>query len=572
MVGIVQAVGLLQKRHDLCRPRFRIGNRLRLAALLPPCQVQLKQRIPDDRRNLRAVLHVVLPQRFQEEKQLVRVIHKQRKQVFNVLVKALPRLLRRPPPASSSFVDKALAEVHQEARRFRRSEAEQLPPMPLQEREALLRLQAGDVLERVVVVGLFTIELDVDVELVSARPVGQLQRMVVIAAAVEHLGRALDVKGAVLGVVLTLRRTSLLLPRFLDSGGQGEEPALLAVDERVELLDVLELGVAGQQQIGVLCDRVAQLMEPLQVHGEEIDPLGVQVAHDHVARVHMADRVQVLGHRVLEVALLAEMIPVSPVDVYDCSRIIVGVARKGDGDGEELLVQQDLKLVAGLLLAEPQKLHAAAEHPRRAAGADDGRDLLSQLEELMEGHELVLQVVDGDPRSLRAPLEAGDEDVPVQPLDPLLIPLEGSRPAAVLYGEEEDAVTSADDELPGEAMHVRAPVRAAAVIEGRAVVVALALGQRVRNHSVGSARGARPKPDLYALGPRALPHAILRRDQKELVMRWSRGAVGNDPRGVRFSGHRRGREVERGDWRRPRISEAAQRALTGLAQDLPSGA
>jgi len=155
-------------------------------------------------------------------------------------------------------------------------------------------------------------------------------------------------------------------PRVVLGGRRG-------LQELLQGREVLELGVALQQERGVLPLGQLLLVQSLEVAGHVADPLRVQVALDDVGRLEgqpQADGLGVDDQRLVVRALLEEGIPVLPVDVRDgLSR---GAALYGDLGRplEHPLLEEDVELLRkGLLPELEQQRVAVGAAPREDENA-----------------------------------------------------------------------------------------------------------------------------------------------------------------------------------------------------------
>mmetsp|Transcript_31686 Transcript_31686/g.61282 ORF Transcript_31686/g.61282 Transcript_31686/m.61282 type:complete len:246 (-) Transcript_31686:900-1637(-) len=222
------------------------------------------------------------------------------------------------------------------------------------------RLQLGDVLDGVEgVVQVF--DGDPQVPRVVVTPHREASCLVVVPRLVAHIDRGLDVESAVRGL-----------------------------DESIELVRLLELRVALQQQCGVVLVGELVVVEGLEVAGQVDDALGIEELTDHVGRLHVPYRLQVVRHGPSVVSLVLLVVRALSVDLHD-ERLRAALARgESDGDAVEVLPLEDLHLGLQILLGQAEGLpalrHDEKLSPLRGHAGDGVRFLV-------EGYQLVLQVV-----------------------------------------------------------------------------------------------------------------------------------------------------------------------------------
>mmetsp|Transcript_304 Transcript_304/g.489 ORF Transcript_304/g.489 Transcript_304/m.489 type:complete len:380 (-) Transcript_304:159-1298(-) len=226
-------------------------------------------------------------------------------------------------------------------------------------------------------------------------------------------------------------------------GGQG----LVRADEVIQLLDLLQLGVAVQQQRGVVGRGVASIMQLLQVLRQICDALSVQETPDDVRRFQVAHRMAVLLHGGIIVPFLVKMIAIHPVDVHDGAHLVGGGVGQGDGYGVEVLAKQQVKLGCHVLFTETEeRLVGRDEISDIPVSTHPGHSLTGGQQEV-KGDELVGQVVKVHRRPLRPGVQARHQDIPVQTGDRLLLAFKASRPAPILRAVEVHPVRAPDHQL-----------------------------------------------------------------------------------------------------------------------------
>mmetsp|Transcript_125 Transcript_125/g.154 ORF Transcript_125/g.154 Transcript_125/m.154 type:complete len:232 (-) Transcript_125:78-773(-) len=210
------------------------------------------------------------------------------------------------------------AYVHQHAGRELRQMGYKNFPVAFKEPLNSRQRQAPHVVQCIPVVRVGPAELYLHVPLVVVMLARKVEGVGIVACLVEHVDGSVDVE-------------------------VGPLPLVDLLDELVQLLHLLQLRVAIQQQRRVLLRRVLPVVdrvEPVQVRGQVHNPLGVQKPTDDVTRFCVADGLAVLLDGAVPVALLVLVVPVDAVDFGDHLVTELRVPGEEDGVGVVLHVKE----------------------------------------------------------------------------------------------------------------------------------------------------------------------------------------------------------------------------------------
>mmetsp|Transcript_5159 Transcript_5159/g.15169 ORF Transcript_5159/g.15169 Transcript_5159/m.15169 type:complete len:341 (-) Transcript_5159:131-1153(-) len=293
---------------------------------------------------------------------------------------------------------------------------------------------------------------------------GQFQRVLGIASRLEDVDRCLHV-----------------------------EVGLAGGNEAVQLVDVLEFGVAVQEQCGVVfrgVDALIGTVEMLEVCRKVLDAVGVEEPSNDIAGRRVSDGEDVLGDRAFPVAFAVFVVAVHEVDLVDFFRSKIRRLGEQESLRKELHLVEELQLFRGVLLPEPEDELVPRDDEDCTKLSCDCRHRLVWVESVIERHKLVLEIVQVDFRARGLFMVRHDHDVTWLPSwrlsryhgEGLLAALKGRRTRCpsflpVLCGERVDAVVSPNhEEIP-------------AWVIGRAVLSAapriqLDLGEWCRIHHV----------------------------------------------------------------------------------------
>ena len=94
------------------------------------------------------------------------------------------------------------------------------------------------------------------------------------------------------------------LPAHGDGRIQIELEVSRGLDELLQLVHILQLGIAVQQQSGMIRRRFATFMELLEIPDKVVYPLRVQELSDDLRRFRGIDCLDILSHSLVVVSLL----------------------------------------------------------------------------------------------------------------------------------------------------------------------------------------------------------------------------------------------------------------------------
>lgn len=127
-----------------------------------------------------------------------------------------------------------------------------------------------------------------------------------------------DINDEIVLAMLLGQICSLIVVSSLPAHGDGRIQIKLEIsgglDEFLQLVHVLELGIAVQQQRGMIRRGFATLMELLEILDKVMYPLRIQELSDHLGRFRGIDSLDVLGHSLVVVSLLVEVVAVFSED------------------------------------------------------------------------------------------------------------------------------------------------------------------------------------------------------------------------------------------------------------------
>mmetsp|Transcript_5054 Transcript_5054/g.17542 ORF Transcript_5054/g.17542 Transcript_5054/m.17542 type:complete len:473 (+) Transcript_5054:258-1676(+) len=199
----------------------------------------------------------------------------------------------------------------------------------------------------------------------------------------------------------------LSLPRILRRGHPFPR------QKSVELFDILELGVAVEQQGCVVGGGELGGVQLLEVGGEVVDAPRVEKLPNHVRRLDQANSLQVLPHRPVVVLFEVEVVTVAPVHLRDGVSVTALSLDDGDCNAVEVFAEEELELGGGALLAQEHGAPFREQDRHEPVGADEVRDVGDGRG---EGEEFIAQVVNLDLRRPRPRSRGGggahDKQVP----------------------------------------------------------------------------------------------------------------------------------------------------------------
>ena len=239
-------------------------------------------------------------------------------------------------------------------------------------------------------------------------------------------------------------------PADLDGGLDVKPPdivlarnAAVHVDEGVELGHVLELGVAVEEQGGVIGIRHLVVVEALEVGCQGWDPLRVKELPDHVARLHLANGQDVLLHCVVIVLLVVQVVAILPIDVRDEGLVRV-VLSELQGHVVEVFPEQELQLCGHLLLPQHEALALVPEQD--VQGVPLVYDVGDLVHVVIEGDHLVLQVIHCEHHPVRGRPRGQRAQVALEPKELVLAALEHIAWALAVHAVQEDGLRAAHRE------------------------------------------------------------------------------------------------------------------------------
>eukprot|EP00053_Salpingoeca_punica_P016664 m.158285 g.158285 ORF g.158285 m.158285 type:complete len:577 (-) comp17016_c0_seq1:20-1750(-) len=262
------------------------------------------------------------------------------------------------------------------------------------------------------------------------------------------------------------------LPTDLDGGGKVKVEVLVRHDELVQLVHPLELGVAVQEQSGVVLVGQLALVQGLQVVGEVVDALRVEELADHIGGLQLPNGLDVLLNGCVVVGLAVQVFGIRGVNVDEkVAALLAAVLAFGQVDGNvvQLLLEEAVQLALEVFLHELVHLAVAAEDKDRAPLAQHKQDVVKGLR---VHNKLVADVVDGDVRGDLAvvdrvrplALAVYNNEVVAEPGQLDLLAFQTKRCAARFWLVAVQALCAADEERAVDfALHSTAQLTAKVV-------------------------------------------------------------------------------------------------------------
>ena len=109
--------------------------------------------------------------------------------------------------------------------------------------------------------------------------------------------------------------------KYLYSSNHIKVDLLAGCNECLQLGNILQLGVAVQQQSGVVRGSLSVLVQSLQVVSQVVSPICVQVLTYDVRGLQLPNSPLVLHHSPIVIPLLVEMVSVLSEDVHETVRV-----------------------------------------------------------------------------------------------------------------------------------------------------------------------------------------------------------------------------------------------------------
>lgn len=156
-----------------------------------------------------------------------------------------------------------------------------------------------------------------------------------------------DVNNKLVLTVLLGKICSLVVVSSLPAHGDGCVKIELEVsgrlDEFLQLVHVLELGIAVQQQGGMIRCRFATLMKLLEILDKVMYPLRVQELSDNLRWFCSIDRLDILGHSLVVVPFLIKVVAIFSEDDTLLMCVHAGFLSQLNGKGIEISLVEHVK-------------------------------------------------------------------------------------------------------------------------------------------------------------------------------------------------------------------------------------